>query len=180
MSTSSKNIIIVYDTFSRSAEKTARIIEQAIGYMGQIKVYSSDEIFFDDVKDLDMLIVGSPTHRGRPSISVAYFIDDIANHSLKDVQVAAFAVRPGRAKNGGFVTNLQKRLSTLAAKHLAISLRLKGGTAAMPPLGLSVEPEHETITATDEAAITHWAHHIEDVFVPKSSRQHRGHYVAPA
>jgi len=180
MSIPSKNIIIVYDTFNKSTEKAARTIQAAIGYLGQVKVYSSDEIFFDDVKDLDMLIVGSPTRRGRPSISVAYFIDDIDNHSLKDVQVAAFALRPAQPTSSGFMSYVHDRSSTLSAKHLATSLRLKGGTASMPPLGISVEPEHEALTTIDLAQITEWAHHIEDVFIPKSSRQRRGHYVAPA
>jgi len=180
MSIPSKNIIIVYDTFSKSSEKTARTIQEAIGYLGQIKVYSSDEIFFDDVKDLDMLIVGSPTHRGRPSISVAYFIDDIDKHSLRNVQVAAFALRPARPTSNAFINYMHDRLSTLSAKHLATSLRLKGGTVSMPPLGISVEPEYETLTAIDVAQITAWAHHIESVFTPKPSRQRRGHYVAPA
>jgi len=179
---SKKNIAILYDVFDGDTKKIAQIIADTISYVGTVSLYSAEDTDFDDVKSTDMLIIGSPTYRGRPSLSIAYFIDTIANHNLKDIEVAAFSVRPIQSHKGRLSHAVQEWLSSLAAGRIIKSLKLKGGRSAMVPLAIHIDAESETLSENEKLRVVEWANQVEDVFLHKQKavkrRRRQGTYAA--
>jgi len=177
---SGKRIAIIYDLFDGDTIKVARIIADAIDYVGDVSIYSAEDTDYDDLKHIDMLIVGSPTHRGRPSLSIAYFIDTIANHNLKDVQVAAYSVRSMQASKGRLSHSVQEWLSSLSAGRIIKSLKLKGGISSLDPLAIHIDAESETLSENERLRVVEWANRIEDVFLRKQKavKRRQGTYAA--
>lgn len=77
-----------------------------------------------ELEAYDLLIVGAPTHGGRPSPGVQAFLDQIEAPALKGINVAAFDTR---------VTHKLARLPGFAAPKIAKSLEKKGGMLVGSP-----------------------------------------------
>jgi flavodoxin len=82
-----------------------------------------------ELASVNLLIVGSPTHAGRPLTAVQGFLSKIPELSLKGVSVAAFDTRISKKIVGLF---------GYAAGHIAGDLKKKGGTLIASPEGFFV------------------------------------------
>jgi len=126
-------VLIVYDSVYGNTEKIAKAIGEAI--VGEVKMLRADEANTSELKTYDLLIVGSPTHGGRPTPAIQDFLNGISEPDIKGVKVAAFDTRMSMrfAKIFGY-----------AATRIADSLKKKGGTLIMPPEGFFVKDKgHE-------------------------------------
>ena len=85
--------LVVYDSVYGNTEKIARAIAEAITPSGEVKLLRAGEMSTSELASLDLLIVGSPVHGGRPMPSVQDFLSKMAQQSLKDIKVAAFDTR---------------------------------------------------------------------------------------
>ena len=72
--------LIVYDSLYKNTEKIAKAIGIALGR--GTRVSSVTEVNTDYVKSIELLIVGSPTHGGRPTPAIEEFLSKIPPHSL--------------------------------------------------------------------------------------------------
>jgi len=113
--------LVVYDSIYGNTEKIA----QAIG--GQ--VLRAGEVNPADLKGFDLLIVGSPTHGGRPTEGVHGLLE--SSLALEGVNVAAFDTKT--------VSKWNRLLRFgYAAPRIARSLERKGGNLLAPPEGFAV------------------------------------------
>ena len=120
--------MVVFDSVHGNTAFTAQVIGNAIGV-------AVDEILWvggvvsPKLKGLDLLIVGSPSHRGKPTLALQGFFQ-IIDPDLKGIRVAAFDTRGAR-----------KLLSVFgyAARWLAKEMEARGGTLVVPPQGFFVE-----------------------------------------
>ena len=120
--------LIVYDSTYGNTEEIARAIGGAAG--SDVKVIRAGEAKPADLKTIELLIVGSPTHGGRATPAVQEFLSKIPGSSLKDVKVAAFDTRFSTKFVGIF---------GYAAGRIATDLKDKGGILAVPPEGFFVK-----------------------------------------
>jgi flavodoxin I len=121
--------VIVYDSVYGNTEKIARAIAEAITPSGEVKVLRSGEANPSELASINLLIVGSPTHGGRPTPAVQDFLNKLTQSSLKDINVAAFDTRtPSK-----FV-----RVFGNAAGRIAGRLTKKGGVLIASPEGFFV------------------------------------------
>jgi flavodoxin len=121
--------VIVYDSVHGNTEKIARAIAEAITPSNEVKVLRAGEANPSELASINLLIVGSPTHGGRPTPAVQDFLNKVPELSLKGVNVAAFDTR------------LQAKLVKVfgnAAGRIAGNLKKKGGTPIAPPEGFFV------------------------------------------
>jgi len=75
-------ILIVYDSLFGNTEKIAHAIKEGIGKKG-IVVRKVKEVKPEHMKNIDLLIVGSPVHGGRPSQDTKKFLECISKASWK-------------------------------------------------------------------------------------------------
>jgi flavodoxin I len=121
--------LIVYDSVYGNTEKIARAIAEAITPSNEVKVVQAGEANPLELASIDLLIVGSPTHGGRPTPAVQDFLNKIPKLSLQGINVAAFDTR-SQAKLAKVFGN--------AAGRIARNLKGKGGTLIASPEGFLV------------------------------------------
>jgi flavodoxin I len=120
--------LIVYDSVYGNTEKIARAIAEAITPSNEVKVLRAGEANPSELASTDLLIVGSPTHGGRPMPAIQDFLNKVPKLS-QGVNVAAFDTR-----------NTMKlvRVFGYAAGRIAGNLKGKGGTLIASPEGFFV------------------------------------------
>jgi flavodoxin I len=121
--------LIVYDSVYGNTEKIARAIAEAITPSDEVKVLRVGEANPSELASVNLLIVGSPTHAGRPIPAVQDFLNKVPELSLKDINVAAFDTRISKKIVGVF---------GYAAGRIAGNLKKKGGTLVASPEGFFV------------------------------------------
>ena len=120
--------LIVYDSVYGNTEKIAQAIGSAIA--GEVKVVRVSEANSAKLKTINLLIVGSPTHGGRPTPAIQDFLNKISKPAIRDVNVAAFDTRLSMRLVGIF---------GYAAERIADSLKRNGGNPIASPEGFFVK-----------------------------------------
>jgi flavodoxin len=121
--------LIVYDSVYGNTEKIARAIAEAITPSNEVKVLRASEANASELSSVNLLIVGAPTHAGRPTPAIQDFLNKVPDPSLKGVNVAAFDTRT------------QSKLAKVfgnAAGRIAGNLKKKGGVPIASPEGFFV------------------------------------------
>ena len=121
--------LIVYDSVYGNTEKIARAIAEAITPSYEVKVLQAGEANPSELASIDLLIVGSPTHAGRPTPAIQDLLNKVPKLSLKGINVAAFDTRISTKLVGVF---------GYAAGRIAGNLKRKGGTLIASPEGFFV------------------------------------------
>ncbi len=142
-------VLIVYDSVYGNTEKIAKAIGGAIA--GEVKVLRMDEVDYSELKTLDLLIVGSPTQGGRPTLAIQDFLNKVSETAIKGINVAAFDTR--------FSTRLVGIFGYAAGK-IADSLKRKGGTLILSPEGFFVKGKEGPLKDGELERAASWAQEI--------------------
>lgn len=150
------NILVVYDSTYGNTDSIAKAIGGAWG-ADTLRV---SEVKAEQLKDLDVLIVGSPTQAFQPLPSVKTFLKGIPQGSLKGVKVASFDTRMDVQQVGNrFLTTLTK-LFGYAADPIMRTLVKKGGVRAVSPIGFIVNDKEGPLKDGEIERAIQWAKEI--------------------
>jgi len=138
-------ILIVYDSTYGNTEEIARAIGEAI--TGEVKVLRVGEA--DPSETFDLLIVGSPTHGGRPTQAIQNFTKRVP--ALNGAPVAAFDTR--------LSTSLVK-IFGYAAGRIGKTLEKKGGILVKPPEAFFVKDTKGPLREGELERAASWAGEI--------------------
>jgi flavodoxin len=141
--------LIVYDSVYGNTEKIAKAIGGAI--TGEVKVLRVGEVNSSELKTLDLLIVGSPTQGGRPTLAIQDFLNKVSEFAIKGIDLAAFDTR--------FSTRLVGIFGYAAGK-IADSLKKKGGTLILSPEGFFVKGKEGPLKEGELERAASWAQEI--------------------
>lgn len=124
--------IVVYDSLYGNTEAIAQTIARAIteALSGQVEVRRVGQVSPDELEDVDLLVVGSPTHGAMPTEAVQGLMKRIGPPAREGARAATFDTRltwPFLERWGGF-----------AAPKMAEGLQEKGWTPAGEPGGFFV------------------------------------------
>jgi flavodoxin I len=122
-------VLIVYDSVYGNTEKITQAMAEAIATSGEAKLLRAGEANPPELESIELLIVGSPTHGGRPTPAVQDFLNVVAEQSLKGIKVAAFDTR---------ATSKFAKIFGNAAGRIARHLTKKGGVLVGSPQGFLV------------------------------------------
>jgi flavodoxin I len=121
-------VLIVYDSVHGNTEKIARAIGDAV--TGEVEVHHAGEVNISESDTFDLIVVGSPTHGGKPTLAVRDFLKKAPALAIEGTNVAAFDTRlPAK----------WVRIFGYAAGRIGDSLTRKGGKLAVPPEPFFVE-----------------------------------------
>ena len=140
--------LIVYDSVYGNTENIAKAIAEAITPSGETNVLRAGEANPSDLEALDLLIVGSPTHAGRPTAPVQDLLSKLTQQSLKGIKVAAFDTRISKKIVGVF---------GYAAGRIANNLKKKGGVLIASPEGFFVTGGQGPLKEGELERATAWA-----------------------
>lgn len=85
------NAWVVYDSQYGNTEKIARAVGSALG--PDARVMRAGGVDPADLERVDLLVVGSPTHGGRPTEAVQGLLDRLKGSLPAGMRVAAFDIR---------------------------------------------------------------------------------------
>ncbi len=143
------NALLVYDSVFGNTERVAKAIGEAAG--GKLRVASVNGVGIEELKNLDLLIVASPTVGGRPTEAVQGFLNRIPPAGLWKVKVAAFDTRLSMR----FV-----KLFGYAADKISIELVARGGNRIASPQGFFVKGRKGPLAETELGRAVDWAKKI--------------------
>lgn len=118
------NILIIYDSTYGNTEKIAQAMARAL-QLDTDKIIPSKEAKISQLKNLDLLIIGSPTYAGKPTPTLKEFMTKIPDNYLSETRVLAFDTAIRYEDKNFFFKNFIKMLG-YAAKHTAKELENKG------------------------------------------------------
>ncbi len=151
--------LIVYDSVYGNTEEIARAIAGAITPSDGVKVLRAGEANPSKLESIDLLIVGSPTHGGRPTKAIQEFIGKIPANALRNVGVTSFDTRIS-GKDKGFGIRILVGAIGYAAGRIANSLKGKGGYLAAAPEGFIVEGNEGPLKQGELERAAGWARGI--------------------
>jgi flavodoxin I len=154
--------LILYDSIYGNTEQIAKAIGD--GLSGEVKVARVGEVTMSELKTLDLLILGSPVHGGRPTPALDAFLKELPDHSLEGMRVAAFDTR-FESEDQGFGLRVLMSVIRYAAERIAKDLTKKGGRLVAEPEGFIVENKEGPLKAGEFERATSWAKAMNEVQV---------------
>lgn len=144
--------VVLYDSVYGNTEKVAKAIAGGVGPGCEARRISSG---VPGLKGVDMLIVGSPTHGGRPTKPVGDFLQRMPGGALGGVGVACFDTRNDLEGEGPFVRKIVDFFG-YAATSISKILEKKGGRILAPPEGFFVEGKEGPMKEGEIERATAW------------------------
>ena len=141
--------LIIYDSVHGNTAKVAQAIGDALA--GEVSVRRVGGVSAAEVKSVDLLIVGSPTHGGWFTEAIKGWLDQVPATGLQGIRVAAFDTRtPTRLG----------RIFGYAAPRIADRLEKKGGTLLVPPAAFFVKGIEGPLKEGELERAAGWAQEI--------------------
>jgi flavodoxin len=131
--------LVVYDSAYGNTAQIAQAIGGALGSPDQVQTLRVGEVSSDQLADLTVLVVGSPTQRFTALPSITSFLKNIPEGALQGVKVATFDTRITEAEIERIkILAFFVKLFGYAAEPIAKRLVQKGGEQVVPPAGFYV------------------------------------------
>jgi flavodoxin len=118
------NTLVIYFSKFGHTQRVAESIASVIKSMGPIRVLNSDELKPSDMDGIDLVVMGSPTHKMNLPVAVRPIFERLPKRILRD---KSFAVFDTSYKMSPFLAKFT------AAKRLDKKLRKLGGKRVVRP-----------------------------------------------
>lgn len=153
--------MVVYDSVHGNTKHVAHTVAEAVarglGPSEEVETHQVTEVDPGQLADLDILIVGAPTHAFRPSPATREFLRGIPARGLAGVRVAAFDTRISAEDIDIPIFPFLVKLFGYAARPIANGLKRKGGDLALPPAGFYVEDTEGPLREGELERAADWA-----------------------
>ena len=116
-------ILIVYDSQFGNTEKVAQAIAAALVTKEDIHLVKVGMVKPEDMKGLDILIVGSPIHAWSPTKGVKSFMKSLNPGTLSGVRAAAFDTGYPSRMAGSAAKKIEKALSKAGCSIVAPAIK---------------------------------------------------------
>ena len=126
--------LVVYHSQFGNTRQIAEAIAQVFQDAGAARTLSASRLTAADLQDVDLVVMGTPTHKMNLPEAVRPVFEDLPRRSLRDVPVAAF-------DTSYEMSALLARFT--AAKRIDRKLRKLGGKRLVPPETFHVERHNE-------------------------------------
>jgi flavodoxin len=153
--------MVVYDSAYGNTEQIAQAIGKALGAPEDVETRRVGDVQPEQLTGVDLLIVGSPTQRFRPTPATTDLLKRIPNKGLEGVKVGSFDTRfTESAINKIRILAFFVRLFGYAAQPIADRLEKKGGKLAVPAEGFYVADTEGPLLEGELERAAEWAKDI--------------------
>jgi flavodoxin len=128
------NALVVYYSQFGNTRQVAETIVGVLRNAGTAHALSADQLTAADLQDVDLVMMGTPTHKMNLPEAVRLFFEELPRRVLRGVPIAAF-------DTSYEMSALLARFT--AAKRIDRKLRKLGGKRLVPPETFHVEHHHE-------------------------------------
>jgi flavodoxin len=152
--------LVVYDSAFGNTAQIAQAIGGALGSQEAVTILQVGNVAPDQLSDVKLLVVGSPTQGFRPTQAITDFLKSMSVPGLNGVKVAAFDTRLSTDENQSFLVRFIVGIGGYAAKTIASRLSKSGGDLLVPPEGFFVEGKEGPLKAGELERAAGWAKQI--------------------
>ena len=155
--------MVIYDSGFGNTAKIAQAISDGLSNgADNVELRQVGEVKPEQLQGLDVLIVGSPTQRCRPTPATSSFLESIPKNALKGIGVAGFDTRFTEEKidSMGFIVSKMLNFMGYAAKPISDKLKKKGGELVVPPEAFYVDDTEGPLMAGEFERAAEWAGQI--------------------
>jgi flavodoxin len=149
--------LVIYDSVFGNTEKIAQAIRTALG----ARAVSVGQVTADQLRSLDLLVVGSPTRGFRPTEGIAKFLNGLPKNHLAGVRVAAFDTRILLETIDSKALRFLVDKGGYAASTIAKTLEKKGGKLAALPEGFFVTGEQGPLKDGELERAAKWGGNLQ-------------------
>jgi flavodoxin len=142
--------LVAYDSLHGNTAKVAQAIGEALP--GQVSGRQIGGVTADELKTVDVLVIGSPTHGGWFTEPIMAWLNQIPATDLDGIRVAAFDTRTP--------PTILSRIFGFAAPRVASNLEKKGMTVVVPPEGFIVKGIKGPLAEGELERAAGWARQI--------------------
>ena len=153
--------LVIYDSFFGNTEKIAQAIGDALGSSMEVKVYKVSEVKPEQLKEINLLIIGSPTRAFNPSPGIKSFIKSIPPNSLQGIKGAAFDTRISEDDAKPRILRFLMKTFGYAAEPISKKLRNKGAEIVIAPEGFCVKDTKGPLKEGELERAASWALQIQ-------------------
>lgn len=146
------NSLLIYDSQFGNTQKIAQRIASSLKSCLCLPVLEAST---QSLKNVELLIVGSPTQGGQATKGIQAFISSLPANSLRGVKVAAFDTRI-LANDLNFGLKLLINLIGYAAPKISKQLVTKGGELILPPEGFAVKEKEGPLLPGELERSSNW------------------------
>ena len=153
--------MVVYDSVFGNTGQIAQAIGNALGSQDDVETIRVSNVQPKQLTGLELLIVGSPTQKFRPTAATTNLLRGIPKNGLIGVKVAAFDTRFTMSEiEETRVFPFFVRIFGYAAKPISDRLEKKGGELIIPPEGFYVEGVEGPLKEGELERAADWAKKI--------------------
>jgi len=150
--------IVLYDSQFGNTEKIARAIAGALVEYGEVVLKQVSQASMNDLSAMDLLVVGSPTQKFRPTAGINGFLNSIPKIKLAGIKVAAFDTRLTQKNiDETPVLPFFVKIFGYAGEVIAKALEKKGGRLVVPAEGFYVRDTEGPLVDGEEERAAAWA-----------------------
>jgi len=141
-------VLIIYDSVFGNTEQIAQAVGNALNPQKDVEIVRVSNVKLEQLTGLKLLIVGSPTHGGRPTPAIQGFLNNVPEPATRGINVTAFDTRLSTRLVGIF---------GYAAGRIADSLKRKGGTLIASPEAFFVKGREGPLKEGELERAASWA-----------------------
>jgi flavodoxin len=147
------NALVVYFSKFGNTQMVAQAVAERLQSAGTARIVSLDHLTTADLDGIDLVVMGSPTHRMNLPEAVRPVFESLPKRLLRGTPFAAFDTS---YKMSGFLSRFT------AAKKLAQKLRKLGGRRIVPPETFHVVEREGPLYEGEVERAQEWAESILD------------------
>jgi flavodoxin len=149
--------LVVYDS---QFGNTQKIAETAAKELGGAVIRRAGEVKASDWKGITLLVVGSPTQGGRPTVLMQTFLTEIRSEEINGVKAVCFDTRLAEAEQN-FALRFLIRTIGYAAEKMEKILINKGAKPAGETGGFIVKGKEGPIREGETERVKKWVKKIQ-------------------
>ncbi len=150
-------ILIIYESFFGNTEKIAKAIGDGFDSSDEVDVCKVGDVKPEQLKGIDLLIVGAPTRAFRPSPGISGFLKSIPANSLQGIKAASFDTRIALEDIKLRFLRIMVKLFGYASEPISKKLRKKGAEIVIDPEGFCVKDTEGPLKESELERATEWA-----------------------
>ena len=148
------NALVIYDSTFGNTEQIAQTIADTLADQGSVQLVQIHEASSLDLEGADLLVLGCPTQRHKPTPAVQAFLGSISRRALQGLPAAAFGTRYRKAR----------WLTGSAARAIAESLRKVRGSLLLPAESFFVVGREGPLQEGELQRARDWAREVTERF----------------
>jgi flavodoxin len=130
--------LIVYDSYFGNTEKIAIHLYESLKDIHEVKLVKVHNVEKEDLKNLEFIVVGSPTRAFKATKAIMDFIRKIPKDGFMGVRCGAFDTRMNTKDINSKILNALVNVFGYAVDSIGKGLSEKGGNVIVPPEGFYV------------------------------------------